>query len=91
MRPAGVWSRRRIPNFYGCTYSGTCVSGVTIPATGNHFIYQAQPTPTVTAATVTGLVNSDTPADARSSGHYPAHPRRWDTSSIHDPRFQSEA
>ena len=67
------------PNLYGCTYSGTCPSGVTIPTTGNRFIYQARPTVTVTAddksrlfgepnppftSTVSGLVNNDTPADA---------------------------
>jgi filamentous hemagglutinin family protein len=67
------------PNFYGCTYPGTCVSDVTVPTTGDRFIYQARPTLTVTAdnqlrllgqanpslsSTVSGLVNNDTRSDA---------------------------
>lgn len=44
----GLVGTSRFPNFYGCTYPGTCVSSVTIPPTGNHFVYQAQPTLTFT-------------------------------------------
>ena len=38
-------------NRYGCTYGGSCPSGVTIPGTGNGLIYSARPTVTVTADT----------------------------------------
>ncbi len=70
------------PNFYGCTYPGTCASEVTIPAAGNHFIYRQRPTATVVAQdaarpfglpnpplgfTVTGLVNGDSAADAAAA------------------------
>ena len=80
------------PNFYGCTYSGTCVSGITTQPTGNRFIYQAQPTLTVTAATVTGLVNSDTPADAVVGPlSSPSSPVGYLIQFNQDPRFRSEA
>jgi hypothetical protein len=69
------------PNFYNCTFGGPC--GVTIPATGNHFVYRAQPSLTLTANdqtrpvgspnppltfTASGLVNNDTVGDAVVGG-----------------------
>lgn len=67
------------PNLYGCTYPGSCVAGVMLPADGNHFIYRqrpsvtvsaddklkalGQPNPPLTISTV-GLVNGDTADDA---------------------------
>src|SRR3546814_13103778 len=35
-----------LPNLYNCTFAGAC--GVVVPAAGNHFIYAAQPTATIT-------------------------------------------
>lgn len=77
----GLVGTSPFPNFYGCTYPGACTSGVTLPATGNRFIYvqrpavtviaddkqrlTTQPNPPLTFSTV-GLVNDDTPADAVS-------------------------
>ena len=67
------------PNFYGCSYPGTCASEISIPATGNHFIYRQRPSATVTADSlsrlfglpnppltfsVTGLLNGDSASDA---------------------------
>lgn len=69
------------PNFYNCTFGGPC--GVTIPGTGNHFVYRAQPSLTLTANdqtrpvgspnppltfTPSGLVNNDTVGDAVVGG-----------------------
>jgi len=34
------------PNLYNCIYGGAC--GITVPATGNHFVYATQPLLTVT-------------------------------------------
>ncbi len=62
-----------IPNVYGCNFPGSpsCASGVSVPATGNHFVYALQPTlgfstneitreygepnPTLSPGAVTGL------------------------------------
>jgi hypothetical protein len=67
------------PNFYGCSYPGTCASEIAIPATGNHFVYRQRPSATVTADSlarlfglpnppltfsVTGLLNGDAASDA---------------------------
>ncbi|MBP0593950.1 filamentous hemagglutinin N-terminal domain-containing protein [Paraburkholderia sp. LEh10] len=67
------------PNFYGCTFGAGCSWGGTVPTTGNHFVYAARPTVTVTADgatrfagapnpaftfTASGLVNGDTAAGA---------------------------
>ena len=46
-------------NYYNCTYGGPC--GVTLPTTGNHFIYAAQPTVTVVANDLTWLLGSPGP------------------------------
>lgn len=69
------------PNFYNCTWSGAC--GVTVPAGGNHFIYTAQPTLTITiddlvreygldnpalAWALSGLVLGDDHADQAAAG-----------------------
>jgi hypothetical protein len=69
------------PNLYGCAYPGSCVSGVAIPSTGNHFIYEQRPSVTVFADdqlrafgtanppltfTAAGLINGDTVAGALS-------------------------
>jgi filamentous hemagglutinin family protein len=69
------------PNFYNCTFGGSC--GVTAPTTGNHFIYSVQPSLTISAEdasrllggqnplftfNVVGLVNGDTVADALAGG-----------------------
>jgi hypothetical protein len=66
------------PNFYGCSLAGSCVAGVVAPSTGNHFIYEQQPSVTVRADdqlvtfgstgrylsfTPDGLVNGDTTRD----------------------------
>ena len=46
---------------YGCTYNGSCPSGVTIPGTGNGSVYTYRPTitvtPTAVAATYGNAVN----------------------------------
>jgi trimeric autotransporter adhesin len=61
-------------NRYGCTYGGTCPTDVSIPETGNGFVYQVRPTAILTAEktydgdaefelaeiTVTGGVGGDT-------------------------------
>ncbi|PVX75228.1 filamentous hemagglutinin family protein [Paraburkholderia unamae] len=69
------------PNFYGCSFGAGCVWGGTVPLTGDHFVYVARPTVTVTANGVTrvwgapnpnftyttsGLINGDTAAGALS-------------------------
>ncbi|MBC7783517.1 MAG: MBG-2 domain-containing protein [Burkholderiales bacterium] len=69
------------PNLYGCTFSGGCIAGVSIPATGNHFVYRERPAATLTADNkariygaqnpaftfqTSGLVNGDTLSDAVS-------------------------
>jgi hypothetical protein len=68
-----------LPNFYGCSFGAGCLSGITVPAAGDHFIYRQQPAATVIAANevrpfglpnpplrfaVIGLVNGDSAADA---------------------------
>lgn len=67
------------PNFYGCLFGSGCSWGGTVPTTGNHYIYAARPTVTVTANgtirfagapnppftfTASGLINGDTAAGA---------------------------
>jgi filamentous hemagglutinin family protein len=67
------------PNFYGCVFGAGCSWGGTVPTTGNHYIYTARPTVTVTANgtvrfagapnpnftfTASGLINGDTAAGA---------------------------
>ncbi|MEM5342199.1 beta strand repeat-containing protein [Paraburkholderia azotifigens] len=67
------------PNFYGCAFGAGCSWGGTVPATGNHYVYIARPTVTVTADgktriagapgpvftfTASGLINGDTAAGA---------------------------
>ncbi|MEW9585345.1 beta strand repeat-containing protein [Paraburkholderia sp. DGU8] len=69
------------PNFYGCLFGSGCSWGGTVPTTGNHFVYVARPTATVTANgatryvgapnppftyTSSGLINGDTAAGALS-------------------------
>jgi filamentous hemagglutinin family protein len=69
------------PNFYGCRFGSACSWGGTVPTTGNHFVYVARPTVTVTAGgatryvgapnppftfTSSGLINGDTAAGALS-------------------------
>jgi filamentous hemagglutinin family protein len=71
------------PNFYGCTFGSGCSWGGTVPLSGDHFVYVARPTVTVTANgatrvvgapnptftfTVSGLINGDTAAGALSGG-----------------------
>lgn len=51
------------PNLYGCTYGAGCTSGITVPATDNHFIYTQRPTLTVSLDSATreyGLPNTTT-------------------------------
>jgi energy-converting hydrogenase Eha subunit C len=70
------------PNFYGCTFGAGCSWGGTVPTTGDHYVYLAQPTVTVTADgktrvagapnpvftfTTSGLINGDT-ADGALTG-----------------------
>jgi filamentous hemagglutinin family protein len=67
------------PNFYGCIFGAGCSWGGTVPATGNHYVYAARPTVTVSANgatriagapnpaftfTASGLINGDTAAGA---------------------------
>jgi len=67
------------PNFYGCTFGAGCSWGGTVPGVGNHYVYIARPTVTVTADgktriagapnpvftfTTSGLINGDTAAGA---------------------------
>jgi hypothetical protein len=69
------------PNFYGCLFGSGCSWGGTVPTTGNHFVYVARPTVTVTAdgatrftgapnppftVTSNGFVNGDSAAGALS-------------------------
>ncbi|CAE6686848.1 beta strand repeat-containing protein [Paraburkholderia domus] len=69
------------PNFYGCLFGSGCSWGGSVPTTGNHFVYVARPTVTVTAggatrfagapnppftATSNGFVNGDSAAGALS-------------------------
>jgi hypothetical protein len=69
------------PNFYGCLFGSGCSWGGTVPTTGNHFVYVARPTVTVTAdgatrftgapnpaftSTSSGLINGDSAAGALS-------------------------
>ncbi|MBN3761800.1 filamentous hemagglutinin N-terminal domain-containing protein [Burkholderia sp. Ac-20365] len=63
------------PNFYGCTFGAGCSWGGTVSTTGDHYVYIARPTVTVSANgatrvagapnpaftfTVSGLINGDT-------------------------------
>jgi filamentous hemagglutinin family protein len=67
------------PNFYGCMFGAGCSWGGAVPTTGNHYVYLARPTVTVTADgktriagapnpvftfTASGLINGDTAAGA---------------------------
>ncbi|MEM5386215.1 filamentous hemagglutinin N-terminal domain-containing protein [Paraburkholderia phymatum] len=67
------------PNFYGCLFGAGCSWGGSVPVTGNHYVYAARPTVTVTANgatriagapnpaftfTASGLINGDTAAGA---------------------------
>ncbi|RZF28406.1 filamentous hemagglutinin N-terminal domain-containing protein [Paraburkholderia sp. UYCP14C] len=69
------------PNFYGCLFGAGCSWGGTVPTTGNHYVYVARPTVTVTADgatrvvgapnpiftyTTSGLINGDTAAGTLS-------------------------
>ncbi|MBN3807035.1 filamentous hemagglutinin N-terminal domain-containing protein [Paraburkholderia sp. Ac-20336] len=69
------------PNFYGCLFGSGCSWGGTVPTSGDHFVYAARPTLTVTADgatrfvgapnpaftfTASGLINGDTAAGALS-------------------------
>ncbi|QHJ00996.1 filamentous hemagglutinin N-terminal domain-containing protein [Xylophilus rhododendri] len=56
----GLAGNGPLPNLYGCTYLGTCA--VTVPATGNHFIYTQRPTATVTVADATRVEGTANPA-----------------------------
>ena len=47
---------------YGCTYGGSCPSGVTIPASGNGSIYAVQPTLTVTPNLINTVYGDAVPA-----------------------------
>src|SRR3546814_16310361 len=49
-----------LPNLYNCTFAGAC--GVVVPAAGNHFIYAAQPTATITIGDALRAYGLDTPA-----------------------------
>lgn len=58
----GVAGSGTLPNLYGCSYGTTCTSGITIPATGHHFVYVARPTANVDLGNVTreyGLPDTD--------------------------------
>ncbi|WP_179401440.1 beta strand repeat-containing protein [Burkholderia guangdongensis] len=65
------------PNFYGCLFGAGCSWGGTVPTTGDHYVYAARPTVTITANdatrtaltpnppftyTASGLINGDTTA-----------------------------
>ncbi|MBC8750280.1 MULTISPECIES: beta strand repeat-containing protein [Paraburkholderia] len=50
------------PNFYGCLFGSGCSWGGTVPTAGNHFVYVAQPTVTVTADGATRYVGAPNPA-----------------------------
>ncbi|CAD6561207.1 hypothetical protein LMG28727_07359 [Paraburkholderia kirstenboschensis] len=69
------------PNFYGCTFGAGCSWVGTVPASGDHYVYLARPTVTVTAAgnvriagapnpvftfSTSGLINGDTANGALS-------------------------
>ena len=47
---------------YGCTYGGSCPSGVTIPASGNGSIYVVQPILTVTPNSINTVYGDAVPA-----------------------------
>src|SRR3546814_12930069 len=49
-----------LPNLYNCTFAGAC--GVVVPAAGNHFIYAAQPTATITIGVALREYGLDNPA-----------------------------
>ena len=53
-----------LPNLYGCAYLGTC--NVTVPATGNHFVYVQRPTATVTVGNASRVAGEANPAFAFS-------------------------
>ena len=68
---AGTWSgetrgsvqpNTAQPNFYGCLFGSGCSWGGTVPTTGNHFVYAARPTVTVTADGATRYVGTQNPA-----------------------------
>ncbi|MGF6916677.1 beta strand repeat-containing protein [Paraburkholderia sp. 40] len=50
------------PNFYGCLFGSGCSWGGTVPTTGNHFVYVARPTVTVSADGATRYVGAPNPA-----------------------------
>ncbi|WP_233853351.1 beta strand repeat-containing protein [Paraburkholderia sp. HD33-4] len=50
------------PNFYGCLFGSGCSWGGTVPSTGNHYVYAARPTVTVTADGATRFVGTQNPA-----------------------------
>jgi hypothetical protein len=58
-----VGSANNLPNIYNCTYGSplTCTSGAAIPPAGNHFIYAAQPSTTVTVNDVKRFVGMNNP------------------------------
>ncbi|MEX3812697.1 beta strand repeat-containing protein [Paraburkholderia sp. BR13439] len=68
---AGTWSgetrgsvqpNTAQPNFYGCLFGSGCSWGGTVPISGNHFVYAARPTLTVTADGATRFVGAPNPA-----------------------------
>lgn len=50
------------PNFYGCTFGTGCSWGGTVPLTGDHYVYVARPTVTLTANNAARLVGTPNPA-----------------------------
>ncbi|WP_233888764.1 two-partner secretion domain-containing protein [Paraburkholderia flagellata] len=71
------------PNYYGCTFPGTCSWPGTVPLDANHFVYVARPTLTFTIGdgtrfvgagdpqftfTVAGLINGDTTTNSLLAG-----------------------
>lgn len=50
------------PNFYGCTFGAGCSWGGTVPSSGDHYVYVARPTVTVTADGETRVVGAPDPA-----------------------------
>jgi filamentous hemagglutinin family protein len=58
---AGLAGNGSLPNLYGCTFGTACTSGITVPASNNHFIYTQRPTLTIGVASATreyGLPNN---------------------------------
>src|SRR3546814_3726638 len=56
----GLAGSGTLPNLYNCTFAGAC--GVVVPAAGNHFIYAAQPTATITIGDALREYGLDNPA-----------------------------